>query len=381
MTQLVQVTRKRAGHGLLPENFGHEREDMLLQVSAAYASVSGTELENFAHWHDAMQQLVAEIRRRYAALGLEGAPWGEGAFWARIDLPGPAKDTLAHIWLLRALLTDFHEPFWRQFDYRLATGGNVHLQLVGPTGMAKSSCGITVANDVFPIKADELLNHLSIDVGELPDKFRGKKPGQTVQFDELLKASGEGSRTGSMLLENLDDTLRASQVNLFTCSPHLDPTATTQAQLEVVLWNPKERWSLFVVWVKGIPLGVIALPWMPAELYAVYKPWKEANTQRTLQAQFNDTRYLARMLTKVCDDARFIKYMTKVKAKPKLKDFNKALTLFQPQMMASSTSDKLGDFMHDIFYSWDQIGEDIQDWFGITPTPAMKQIADKCYAE
>jgi hypothetical protein len=378
---MTQARPAHAGRDLLPSDFGAQRDEYLVLVGAAYASVMGNALDNFKHWHRATTAVSTAIKTRYAALGLTAPPWAEAALWARVELPVPSSKPLAHMWLLRALLTDFHDSFWGQFEYRLRTGGNVHLQLCGPTGLAKSSCAITIAHDVKRMEPDRLLRHLSIDVGELPEKLKDKQAGDTVILDEFLKTAGEGSRTTGSLMENLEDTLRASQVNLFVSSPRRNEHGTMQAQLEVILWNPEAGWSLFLVWIDGLPHGVVALPWCPPALYAVYKTWKDGNVQRTLEAQFSDNSYLARMVAKVCDDSRFVKFLVKARGKPKLKDFKTALTLFQPQMMAGATSEKLAGFMHDLFYGWDQIGSDLKDWFGITSSPGMTAIAQKCYEE
>jgi len=366
---------------LLPPDFGAERDELVFNLGVGYSASLRQPMANFRIWKASQDALVSAIRTRYAALGLEAAPWQEAALWARIDLPAPAVDADAHLRLLRALLTDFTEPFWRQFEYRLAHGGNVHLHAVGPTGLGKSSCLITIGDTVKTAGPGPLAGHLAFDPTELPDRLRDKERGDFVLLDENLAVSGEGSRTIQQMVGNLEDTLRASQRHLFTASPTLDETGTTQAQLEALLWNPRDAWTLCLVWIRGVPHGVVGIKWAPAHLYAEYAPWKAANVERTLQAQFNDPSFYARLALRACEDATFQAWFARKKAKYSVNDFDTGLKLAKLPMLSGEQRSSLAGFMHAALTSWDDFGAALMQSMKLEVPPSMKLIAKRCRAD
>jgi len=265
--------------------------------------------------------------------------------------------------------------------YRLQNSGNVHLDLQGPTGMAKSSCAIAVADWLSPIDPAHLVEHLSFDVSELPAKLKDKPPGATVIQDEYVATAGEGARTFASLFSNLEDTLRASQVNLFRCSPRQHDEGTMQATLELILWNKPKKCSLFLVWLEGTPHGVIALPWCRDELYAAYAPWKAANVKRSLAGHFRDNSYLAKSVLVAFSDQRLVDFLKDAANKPKVADFRAALEFFHPQMHSNSQVDKLVGFIHSCCYNWERIGPKFEAWFGAKPNRGLEEVAAKCYQQ
>jgi hypothetical protein len=247
--------------------------------------------------------------------------------------------------------------------------------------MGKSSCAIALADELDPIEPLDLERHLSIDLGDLPTKLRNKRRRQTVIQDELPAGAGEGSRTQENLAQNIEDTLRASGINLFWIKPSYQGRTTTQCALELILWNPTQKASLFVMWVDSQAVGVVARSWARKELWDVYKPWKEANVERTKAGIFRDNSYLARTASRAFRDPRLIDFLHKAPNKPKRADIEAALSMFYAQMMAATQKDSLVHFIHTVLYGWDRIGPHYSEWFGVDPSPGLAQVAERCYKE
>ncbi|HLE98005.1 MAG TPA: hypothetical protein VI997_11585 [Candidatus Thermoplasmatota archaeon] len=374
----IEVPQTALGAGRLGPEWSAAREDVTLRMSVAYGAVSNGRAENFALWQATRQYVTRLLKERFRANGLTGPPFVLDALWARVELPAPAKDANEHIRLVRALLTDSTERLGEQVRYRLAHEGNVHLDFRGPTGMGKSSCALALADWISPIPEDRIADYLSFDLGELPQKLKNKRPGETALQDEYLAGAGEGARTFQSMFANLEDTLRASQVNLFVCSPRQKDHGTMQAHLEILAWNPERKYSLFLVWIEDHPHGVVALPWCPERLYAAYRKWKDANVERSLSGQFKDNTYVARTAMRVFEDARFVDFLLTGVNKPKKSDFENALTFFHPQMMSGAQADRVVAFMTAACYGFRHMETRFLEWFGVEPNAGFRRVADKC---
>lgn len=406
---------------LLAPDLASGRDDLLDALGMGYSAKMGEPMLNFALWKNGQSQIVAAIKERYAAMGLEAAPLLEDSLWMRLELAAPASDPQMHMRLLRAMLTDYTERFWRQFEYRRKHGGNVHGQVVGPTGMAKSSCVGTIADINRPIQPGRLKEHIAIDPSDLAERFRGKVPGDTVWMDELLALFGDGARTLAGMLGNVDDTLRASGVDFWTASPELETTSATQMQLEVVLWSPPavirttapdgtvtthyfcrrcgtpwkggyckapgcnwHPWSLFIVWVKGVPHGVVGLRWMPAHLWEEYAPWKAGNVERTMKTIFKDRSFTAKQALKILCHPGVVRYLkTFDDAKPGIGDFEE---LVDDRAEASMTSDQRKTVARTMkrmtfrFQRLSTVDPDtgrtlFEELYGVAPPPEVKTLA------
>lgn len=366
---------------LLPANLEQDRIALLANLNAAYSSVMTNRTDNWRMWQDVRLQVTGILKRRFEDAGITAPPWNLDALWARIDLPHPSRDPNAHLALVRALLTNYGARFWEHIRYRMENDGNLHIELVGGTGMAKSSCAITLADAIHPIAPDRLVEHLSRDVSDLPARLAGKSAGETVIQDEFVQVAGDGAATVRNLFTNLEDTLRASQVNLLVLSPRRQDHGTMQATLEAILWNPERGFTVFLVWLEGIPHGVIALPWAKAALWEAYKPWKQESIERTLRGQFRDNAYIARLAVAAFADERLVQFLLSTANKPTRKDFHMALDFFQAQMMASTQVDRMASFMYDICYAWDRVEPHFESWFGVKANNGLKRVAVKCYQE
>ncbi|MCA1818509.1 MAG: hypothetical protein LC620_00390 [Halobacteriales archaeon] len=372
-------TRPPVGTGLLSASLAEDRESILVMVGAAYRNLLDEKRRNFGLWHAAMDTVATTVRQKYAGMGLTAAPFQLLALWARVGLLSPSSDPNAHMRLITALMTPFDQELADHVLYRMRTGGNVHLEFSGPTGMGKSSCAVALADWIKPIP--QLTQHLSFDLNDLPRKLRGKTPGQTVIQDEFLATAGEGSRTIQQLFTNVEDTLRASQVNLFTVSPTRKDHNTTQAELELILWNPERKFSCFLVWLQGTPHGVVALPWMPNHLWQAYKPWKAANVERTLGGQFKDNEHTAKTVVQLFEDERFVEYLWLGVNKPKMGDFNTAIVLFHGGMLAQVQVERMAKFAYEQCYAYERIRDRFEWFFGVKPNAGFEKIAAKCYEE
>src|ERR1041385_4566194 len=377
--------------GLLPADFGRKRDATLDALAAGASAILANNMANFQLWTGIQRELVSQIRREDEALGLEAPPLTWDALWKRVEKSVSPQDLQAYLWLVQAFLTDYGPRFFQHVAYRMATGGNVHASCRGPTGSGKSSCMIALMDWIRPIEAGQLVNHLAFDIHEIPTKLRRLGPGDTLLLDELVGSSGEGARTNQMLLANLEDTLRASQRNLIIATPAGTDHATMQVDLECIAWNRKRRFSLFLVWVDGVPMGVVALPWCKEAHYAEYSPWKLENVQRTLSGQFNDNEQTAKAVMGLFEDPRFVEYLFIGANKLKMADLNTGIVLFAPGMRTQAQVERMAKFGYDQLYAVQRMEQEygpgdgfaakFEFFFGVRPNPGFLKIASKCYDE
>ncbi len=354
---------------------------MVRLVSAAGSGVGESGAENFGAWLVAQDKTVSAIRTKYAALGLQAPPMAWDALWQRLRRYVRPSDMNDYVALLAAFLTNYGDRFSAHVEYRLAHEGNVHISSRGPTGSGKSSCMIAIMDWIKPIPKGGLVDRLAFDIHEIPRKLAKLEQRDTVLLDELVALAGEGARTNQMLLKNLEDTLRASQRNLIVASPAEREHSTMQVDLECIAWDPAKKYSLFLVWVEGKPVGVLPVPWCDQELYDEYKPWKDENVKRTLAGQFKDNEQTAKSVMLLFEDARFTEYLWLGVNKPKMSDFNTAITLFAQGMLSQSQVDRMAKFAYDQCYSFERVKDRFAWFFGVEPNVGFEKIAAKCYAE
>ncbi|MEK6986182.1 MAG: hypothetical protein AABX89_07360 [Candidatus Thermoplasmatota archaeon] len=365
----------------LPPFDAKEREEILLLLGGTYQRIGENKADNYVEYVKLQRRIRALFDATYAQRGWEAPPFQAHSLLRQAAPIYPSGKPLEHLALLRALFTDASQMVADQIAYRLRHGGNVHFEFTGPTGMGKSSCAIGLANDVAPIPPAKLKEHVSIDLGELPTKFKTKLPGDTIVLDEQLQTSGEGSRTMGQLLLNMEDTLRASMVNFFMVSPNSKEHSTIQAVLDLVLWMPKEKTSLFMVHLAGYPVGVLALRWMPDPLYKEYEPIKEFNTQRSLSGQFQDTAHTMRAVVQAFEDRRFTAYLSNVANKPKVADFKAAYNLYQGRMLSAGQLNQLAKFMSDLCQAYTRVKGTFEADFGMAAPTGLIEVAEKFYQE
>jgi len=378
---VVQIYDKGLGDGLLGADWGEDREQAVTALAAAYAKVQNERLDNFQFWNRATRVVIDAIQARCTARGLTAPPWDLDALWARVDRPMAAADPGEHVALVAALLTDYQARFQEHIRYRLQNAGNVHLEITGPTGMGKSSIAISIADWIKTIEPSRLVDCLVFDPSELPRKLSRLGPWDTAILDEYLQVAGEGARTLQAHFENVEDTLRASQINLIRLSPRRHEGATMQATLEVVLENRDRGFSVCLVWLQGHPHGLVAIPWAPQHLWDRYCPWKADNVARSVSGQFKDNAFLAKLAVQVCADQAFVDYMTEATNKPKKFDFVAGLEFFLPQMLALGQVEKLASFLYTVCYNYQRLGSRFEQWFGVKPNPGLEAVALKCYKE
>lgn len=384
-------------------------DQLVSNLAAAYENLSRSKVQNYSEWQDAMDAVEAAVWDNFNAVGLEAAPLAQQWLRERIRPPGPEADRQAHLRFLRALLTNAHGFVWDQYHYRQATAGNLVVQWVGDTGMGKTTCALYYMDDTHAIRPEDLLAHVTIDVGELPDKLKTKQPGQWVLLDELLRTSGEGSHTLAGMLANVEDTMRAGGVNLATCSPTLEASAVTQLQNEVILWAPPRGiktgnlrcrrchvpwrggycacgwrpFSLFVCWVKGVPVGVFGAWWSSAEHHAVYSPWKAGNVERTLRATFRDRSFTAKQALKLLVDPGVVRYLkTFDDGKPRIGDFEDCVLDRGEGMLTSDQTRRIAQLMMRMCLKFSKLavadanGQTLfQALYGVPPPPEVKELA------
>jgi hypothetical protein len=377
----VQMARP-IGDGLLPADFGAGlRQDLANGLAMAYSAVQQTNLGNHRLWQSLLEDELPRLRRLYEELGLEAPPLAWDALWARVALPVPALNAVQHSQLVVALATDYAPRLCEHIWYRHANKGNVHIRSRGPTGSGKSSCMIALMHWTKPLPEGRLTEHLAFDVHELPRKLSGIAAGHGVLLDELVATAGEGARTARMMLENLEDTMRASERDLYVASPGKSEHSTMQVELECIAWHPTRRFSVFLCWVEGIPLGVAAIPWCNEQQYAEYAPWKQDKVQRSLAGQFNDNAQTAKAVMQLFADDRFVEYLWLGVNKPKMGDFNTATVLFYPSMLTQAQVDRMAKFAYETCYSYQRLESRFEFFFGVKPNKGFQKIASKCYEE
>lgn len=351
------------------------KEDVVRKLALAYHAVGQGRDENYVLWRGARQAVRDAAVLNLNTRSLEAAPLYADALMRRLAPTIPSPKPTEHLAYVEAFFTDYNERFALHCEYRLATAGNVHLEITGKTGFGKSSGALAIADWLDTIPPEDVEQHVNFDLGELPTRLRGKRPRQTVIQDEFIAVSGEGANTTRMLFTNLEDTLRGSQVNLFVLSPRRQEHGTMQAVLEAVVWNPTERYTVFMVWVDDQPHGIISVPWANDPLWKTYSIFKARNVQRTMTAQFNDVTKHMRTAVRLLDEPRVQWWLCDVIAKPKKGDFEDAIRLGSGQMMTVTERSFVAEMMYAAARAYDKVGGRLEEQFGVTPTEGLKRVA------
>lgn len=369
----------RPGEGLLGANWGADRRRVVALLAGAYARIADGRDENFAYWLVARDEIQRRLALNFENAGLEAPPLAAVDLMDRAAPEAALRDSNEHIAFVKALMTDATPLLWDHIEYRMTTDGNVHLEIIGGTGSGKSSCAITIADGIQRIAPERLLDHVNFDLGELQAKLKTKKARETVVQDEFLQTSGEGARTTQALFQNLEDTLRASQVNLIVCSPRVHEHATMQARLEAIAWNPAQKWSAFLLYTHDRPKGVVAIPWCREELWNVYSTFKKQNVSRSLSGAFQDKTWLVRTALRFFDDAELVDYLkTMVKGRQfKRADFEEAISVFHGDMMTVTQREKVASFMQRMTAAYKRAAPKFERYFGLPPNDGLRTLAGR----
>jgi len=368
------------GRSLLGNSWEANRDYVTRILSAAYNQIAEDPAQNWVLWQAVRAKLSKVLTERWRASGLRTARMYRDALMARAVPPEPSRAPGEHVALVRALLTDYNDAFVEHCEYRQETDGNLHFEVTGHTGMAKSSCAISIADWLSPIDPARVKEYVNFDLSELHKRLKDKKPRETVIQDEYLALTGEGARTDAARFANLEDTLRASQVNLFVLSPRRQDHATMQARLEALFWNRAQRWTAFLVWVEDTPLGMLSVPWCRPELWTEYQAFKKANTARTLSGAFRDERHIARTGLQVLEDERVIRYLTEIVPKPKKATVEEALTHFCPMMLSAAQKAQVVEFIWFAAAELTRFGPEFEWFFGLPPTPGLRAVSEAMHA-
>jgi len=355
------------------------RATLVTYLDAAYRQVLDEKWHRLGMWHWTMAQVRKVVHGSWQRHGFELAPLYEMAFLDRIAPPAPINQ-VEHMRLVSAYMTDVTKTVQDHIRYRIQNEGNVHFEFIGRTGSGKSSCALTVADWMSPIRDDQVLDHINYDFGQIGRKLGRLQRGQTLVQDELLALAGDGARTTQMMIQNMLDTLRQSGVSLFLCAPETREMNTVQAGFEAIAWNTKDKRTLFLVHVDGKPVGVTSIPWVRFQLWQPYSAWKEENVRRSQQGEFKETAQLAGLANRQYENERLVKYLL-TKKRPKPRDFQRALKMFNPEMMTEATREALGEFMAETASSFTTLEKDYQEVFGVKPSEGLKRVALKCYKE
>lgn len=371
---------KPLGEGLLARSWETDQNRLITALGLGYGGAFEQRPQDRGASYLGIRGLSAQaidgVQHRFARAGLEIAPLNWDALRRRIS-PDDTRHPADHIAIIRALYTDYGRTFSEHIQYRLLSDGNVHIEITGPTGLGKSSCAISIADWIWPIQAGELLRHVNFDLDELTDKLPKLSRGQSVIQDEVLELTGEGAATARAKLKNVEDTIRKRGVNLITCSPREHDFATMQIELEAVAWNRTAKWSLFLAWVQGKPMGVVPIPWCRSELWSEYDAFKEANLERSLSGAFQDRKWLTRKCLKFFADENLVDYLDSM---PKGRqftrsDFDRAIGAFRGDSMATVQRQKVAAMMFEMVVAYKRNAHKFEKWWGVQPNAGLARLA------
>lgn len=357
------------------------RADVIGQLNAAYMKVAESRGENFVLAVGVMEKLGEHIRAFWDERGYKAPKAFYDYFYQRVMPVTLPDDRQAYIGLMAALVTDWGPNLIQHIRERLSEEGNFFGQVMGWTGSGKSSCALNLLDGISTIDPERFEDHVAIDLEDAPAKLQGKKPGQGIVLDEELELTGEGSTTSRKTFSNIENTLRASGVNMLICSPQAKEHDASQFVLEAILWNRAKRRTLFVAWVMGVPLGYVIIPWMRDELYAKYKPWKQKNVERTLRAQFRKENALFEMMHDIFGHDGFVTVLHSYHKINKTQLKAMIAAFFGHRAWVKTLRDQLADFTHDQLTVYHKLGDKYTKVWGGDPHPNFVRIAKKYYDE
>jgi len=151
-----------------------------------------------------------------------------------------------------------------------------------------------------------------------------------------------------------------------------------QATLEAVAWNRKRRWTLFLAWVGGEPLGVVPVPWCRAELWREYAAFKARSVDRTKSASFRDRQHVARLAMRMYDDEWIVDHLLNVVTTKKKKptDFEGAVKTYRGDMMTESQSKRVAYFMFTAARALHHLEPTFEERFGVKVNEGLRAVAE-----
>ena len=290
---------------------------------------------------------------------------------------------------------DITDVFHAHLAYRRKHGGNTVLEFSGPTGLTKSSCALGLMeryNGLLDVVREGgsagLARHLAIDIGDALGKLGRLQRFQGVLIDEQTHLVGEGAEVALRLLRNVEDQIRASQRDLYYCSPgRRDNHDASQGVLDVSAWSPPELTvgragkleSRCMYWLglngeDPIPLGYVDLKWCSEETFRAYQPLKAANVDRALSGHFTangatDDEIIRRLFEEPAVSGRL-----RLNPSPKKLDWKRWLTRYC-RSMGTADLDRTASELTEM---WSCIRDEptlFRAIWGWDPTPAMLKVA------
>lgn len=300
--------------------------------------------------------------------------------------------------LILAHKRDLTEQLHVHITERRKYAGNVVLEFGGPTGYGKSSSmlGLMERHNglrdiVLADGVDGLRRHMSIDLAELPSKLEGLTGGQAIAIDEQLRLYGEGAETNTKMLQNIEDTLRGTQIDLFFASPgRRDNHDASQGYLEaysaspVTLRNgqPGSKSTRFLYWysLAGqdlMPLGYVDLPWCSAEVFEAYSTIKRENLDRTRRAQFTNAAALNVEIIKRIVEHPAFQARLKHNLRPTKGDMEKYVGLYAGTSINTGQQKALAGELEEMLNVIRDSPPDFATIWGFEPTEAMLKLAGR----
>lgn len=316
---------------------------------------------------------------------------------ARVYSDRPAVDM--QIRRVLALARDITPDLHAHMEERARYEGNTTLEVIGPTGMAKSSCLLGLASRHCGLEAAvqrahaeggpeaatrELRGWLAIDVADLPAKLPKRKEGECIIMDEQLHLVGEGSETATRLLASAEDTLRGTGISLFFASPgRREGHQTSQGLLEAVSWSPAQLrdgsrgrmegmflYSLNLGDSLPLPLGTVRLPWCSKVVYDAYRPIKKENLERTLAFQFHAAGAVDEAAVAALFENARLTTLLRHKSRPTKADWRRYVVKYL-RSMSTTEAESIAAEMEERWAILRDAPQDYETIWGAKPTPAM----------
>lgn len=378
----ITLPERWLGDGLLGDWVSQGRSSALTRLDAACGQILAERTQNWGMFRQAVQRSLASIQERFQTRGWHAPPFDEDYVFGMMDRSTRPKDPEPLVALVKAWMTDYGPRVEQHVRYRMANAGNLHFFFTGSTGIGKSTGAGSLSDWISRIPDDpSWTKRFALDVGEIPAKLPKLMPGETLVMDDLYSLAGEGARTSEALFENLEDTLRFSQVNLFVAAARRREFQSKQATFEGVLWNPSLKATLYLVWLGDQPKGLMALPWMRDGLWANYEPWKATNTKRLMAGLFSDTDWTVRQAGMLTEDERYIEYLCEGTRKPKRKEVVQGMRHFFGAMFTEGQRGALADHVLAFVDDGDRIVKNYGRWFGVEPNAGQLKLHEKWYKE
>jgi hypothetical protein len=348
-------------------------------ISAAYAQLGEDRTESYLVWHGVRQKWLERVKELHKAQGYENNPSAEEYLWDRCAPVIADSDPSEHVRFLRAMLTDATRLFQETLLYRHNRGGNWIGQVIGETGLTKSSVALGLAEWFSQRSPERQMELMVYHPWTFPDVYAGGKPTEVVISDENVEVAGEGSRTLKETIRMMEQQTRKSQVNALLVSPEGSERASLFC-LEVVLVNWTQKRTRCVYYYKDKALGFVDVAWCSDAMWLLYSPWKDANVERSKGAFFNDQKALFRMLNDLVDRPEFQLFVKNLN-KPKKQDLEAAVRVSWGRFMPDSQLQTLVNLLYMIGYGWDRWEKDFETFCGEPAAEGLRTLSRRCYKE